>query len=44
MTETPEIAVVAQGAMGPLKEKLRLLERGGFEARIVAPPDTKLNA
>jgi len=44
MSENPEIAVVAQGAMGPLKEKLRVLERGGFEARILAPPDSKLNA
>ena len=43
MTDDPDIAVVAQGALPRLKEMRRVLERGGMSAQIVAPPDAKLN-
>jgi len=44
MSEAPELAVVAQGELCRLKETLRVLERGGIEARILAPPDARANA
>ena len=44
MSEAPEIAILAEGGMARLKELLRVLERGGFDAQIIAPPEAKANA
>ena len=44
MSETPEIAILAEGGLARLKESLRVLERSGFDARIIAPPEDKANA
>jgi predicted deacetylase len=44
MSDTPEIAVLAEGAMARLEELRSVLERRGFDARIMAPPDAKANA
>jgi hypothetical protein len=39
-----EIAILAQGGRARLNELLRVLERSGFDARIIAPPDARANA
>jgi len=43
MSEAPEIAILAEGGMPRLKELLSVLERSGFDARIIAPPEAKAN-
>ena len=44
MSDSPQIAVIAEGAMARLEELRRVLVGQGFDARIVPPPDAKINA
>ena len=44
MADETKIAIVAEGNRARLDELRQVLVDGGFDARILAPPDAKANA